>query len=290
MSAFTAFLTSPAPPPTTTPINAAVSPSPETPTTPAQRLACAIARALRLLFAQLKLLKLDTANSRLAMLSRQIQGPGAVSYLQARFASQHQLPPAQLQQGPLLLQALPRTRAWLEGASPALVAMTDFLAAEGVQMGERTSAALSRAVDSSETRAGRSSGGGAMSNVPVNLRTGLRSTSGSQAAEAAGPLGPSTGPLVAPVQLGSWRAWVRAGVVELIAGTTPAISRALPETLAWDVERLHAAQNKFQHVAVVTTGEKQVASLGHILWITYFQGTPYKHVSTTGLWQLRVQA
>ncbi|MEW5320512.1 MAG: hypothetical protein WDW38_011580 [Sanguina aurantia] len=258
VSAFTAFLTSPAPPPTSTPIDAAASPSPETPTAPAQRLACAIARALRLLFAQLKLLKLDTANSRLAMLSRQIQGPGAVSYLQARFASQHQLPPAQLQQGPLL-QPLPRTRAWLDGAGPALAAMTDFLATEGLQMRERTATALSRTMGGSETRAGRSSGGGAVSNVPANLRTGLRGASGSQAAEAAGPLGPSTGPLVAPVQLGSWRAWVRAGVVELIAGTTPAISRALPETLAWDVERLHAAQNKFQHVAVVTTGLKIIA-------------------------------
>lgn len=271
VSAFTTFVTSPAPaaaPSVTTDILVPTSIPPlgrlnsnstssEQPAEPAMLLACAIARALRLLFAQLKLLKLDTANSRLAMLSRQIQGAGAVSYLQGRFASQYQLPPAQLHPS-ALLAALPRTKTWLEGVSPALVGMSDFLAVNGMQLGERISIALSQAA-SGLVASQRSDGANSTSNVPTNLRTGLRNTSGNQGVPAAKRMAPSTGPLVAPVQLGSWRAWVRAGAVELIAGTTPAISRALPETLAWDVERLHAAQNKFQHIAVVTTGEKRVA-------------------------------
>lgn len=35
---------------------------------------------------------------------------------------------------------------------------------------------------------------------------------------------------------------MRAGVVALIAAEQPAVSPALAETLAWDAERLHAAQ------------------------------------------------
>lgn len=59
-----------------------------------QALSTALARALRLLLTQLKLLKLDAANTKLAMLSSSLNaGRGGVAYLQNKFAAAYLSPP-----------------------------------------------------------------------------------------------------------------------------------------------------------------------------------------------------
>lgn len=69
------------------------------------------ARALRLLFSQLKLLKLDAANARLRMLSAAIAGGEALQYSSRRFMEKHGL--AEGADGPAIAQKLPKTSAWV---------------------------------------------------------------------------------------------------------------------------------------------------------------------------------
>ena len=76
------------------------SPTPTPADAPEASLARALARALRVLFAQLKLLKLDAANARLQALASALQGTGAVAYLQAKFSTLFRLPPLTPPPGP----------------------------------------------------------------------------------------------------------------------------------------------------------------------------------------------
>ena len=74
-------------------------------------------RALRLLFAQLKLLKLDAANARLRMLSAAIAGGEALRYSSARFRQRCGLPEADAELEAAGAEAaaekLPKTAAWI---------------------------------------------------------------------------------------------------------------------------------------------------------------------------------
>jgi hypothetical protein len=55
-------------------------------------LAPLLTRALQLLHLQLRLLKLDSANSRLSMLAQALKDDGAADYLRMKFASMYKLP------------------------------------------------------------------------------------------------------------------------------------------------------------------------------------------------------
>jgi hypothetical protein len=244
--------------------------SAEAATALAKGLAPALARALRLTMAQIKLAKLDAANARLAALAAAMRERGAVGYLKAKLAAAHRLPeaPGALDRA-AAAAALPRTAAWVEslglgaesGEVPALRAA---LAAAGLELDPAAAAAAAVA-------------GGL---AATNLRAGLRATPASAAAAAAAasaangaqrdafglPLGsgadgaaaadPADGAVrpALPVAPGSWQGALRAGLVALVARDAPAAGPGVPEAFAFDRERLHALQNGLQQLVVAASG------------------------------------
>lgn len=259
------------------------------PPTAAQRqpLAAALASALRLLTAQQKLLKLDAANFRLQALARSLsQGPGAVAYLRSKFRevvglrtsraataspgvsdSEQEPVEAELPPPMQLAMHLPRTAGFLQQAAlGSLPAMERFMVTAGVaghlprdeEAAEQLQQQLAAALEAQQ-QAGIGAGA-----LPAQLRSGLRAVGGSkpsaahpgqQQATASSASSSSTGvQLVAPVCLRSWRGMLRVGVVGLVAQEVPAVGPSLAETLRLDQERLHAAQNRFQQLVIVTAG------------------------------------
>ncbi len=188
-----------------------------------------------------------------------------------------------------LLLRLPRTAAWVQRAALAAPAIQQYLATAGqLDLDAPDVHAAANAAAKAALAAAA---------VPATLRAGLRAgpsatpsggggaaaarTSGSGAATAvAGASSPASSPAVAgeagvAVAAGgaaappaaqlpaapprSWRSLVRTGLVALVSSDRPAVGPALAETLAWDAERLHAAQNSFQQLAVATAGLLLVA-------------------------------
>ncbi|GIM13439.1 hypothetical protein Vretimale_16489, partial [Volvox reticuliferus] len=254
------------------------------PPPPPPPLAAALGRAVRLLAAQVKVLKVDAANGRLQALAARLQGNEGVEYLRAKFAAVFRLegatgnselplalsasapssslptpPPPRRLHGQELLRALPRTAAWLQRSRTGATGITSYIHAQGIDM---TAAVAAAAAASGSPGA------------PVSLRAGLRPSPGAAAAAAA-VARPTPVPAVIPVgpedgrggggavntTTGAWRWVVRCGLVGLVSSDSPAVGPSLAETLLWDGERLHGAQNQFQQLVVVTAGLLLVTQL-----------------------------
>ncbi|KAG1659233.1 hypothetical protein FOA52_009002, partial [Chlamydomonas sp. UWO 241] len=241
----------------------------QAPSPQARALARCLCTALQLLHLQLRQLKLDAANARLSMLAAQLRGSSGVAYVRDKFRLLHRLPPlapplasddadtptaAPAAPAPeRIAAACPRTWAWLQAAARGAPSIRGYCAST-----------LGLSIDDAVTAAGHSghprlrtppSATPAAAGLPTVLRSGLRSTGPSAAAGAdergeAASVAPEVLPAL-PVPLASARGLVRAGLVSLVSGGTPAAGAGLPETLQLDAERLHASQNAFQQLVVV---------------------------------------
>jgi hypothetical protein len=245
----------------------------------AAALAEALAAALRLLMTQLKLVKLDAANTRLAGLARVMREHGAVSYLQTKLAAAWQLPAldatsssSERQQAAqqLARDKLLRTAAWLgqvrhglqqqlqvslsnaglmlDPAAAAAAVVAGGLASVELRSGVRASPTASpgaRSPQAPRSPAGGSGGAASPgSSAPWSL-SGASSPSGG----AAGAVRPRF-----PVALDSHQGMVRAGLLALVISDTPAVSPELPEVLGCDRARLHDLQNALQQLMVAAAG------------------------------------
>mmetsp|Transcript_1262 Transcript_1262/g.3629 ORF Transcript_1262/g.3629 Transcript_1262/m.3629 type:complete len:1021 (-) Transcript_1262:324-3386(-) len=184
-------------------------------------------RALRLLFAQLKLLKLDAANARLRMLSAAIAGTEAVRYCSSRFAQKFGLPEGSAD--PLhLAEKLPNTSSWIAAGGRAAADVSRGISAAG----------LDPAALAADQQA-----------APAEMQSGRFPSSGSQ--RGAAPLR-SVPPLTAAEAAVSWRWAVRVGLVGLMTSGAPAVGPNLAETLQLDAKRLHEYQNEVQRILVLS--------------------------------------
>lgn len=229
-----------------------------TPSQAAGPLAEALTKALRLLMTQLKLVKLEAANTRLAALASAMKERGAVVYLRTKLAKEWGLPTGD-QEGEGLTREvvgdkLPKTAAWVaEVAANKLPQVQQAMGAAGLLL-PRDQAAAAVAAAAAAT--------------PVQLRAGLRSPTGnapprspgsapaspgagSSSGTASGGVGSTGLPVVYPADLDGWRGVTRLGLVSLVTGDAPAVGPALPELLQYDKERLHKAQNDLQQLLVL---------------------------------------
>jgi len=233
------------------------------------QLAGSLSGALRVLLAQLKLLKLDSANARLGALSRQLQGDAGVQYVTDKFRALHRLggnsneapagegvaaadshPAESSVAGPVVVQELPRklsrAAAWISNTHAAVPSMSQYCMSVGLD--------LDQAVAEAAAAPGGATGSTQPSTpaVPVTLRAGRAATlGGSSSTEVVAAAAAAVQPRL-PVSLLSAAGLVRAGLVALVSGPNPAVGPMLAETLALEAERLHALQNQFQSLVVVT--------------------------------------
>jgi hypothetical protein len=251
----------------------------------AAALAEALAAALRLLMTQLKLVKLDAANARLAGLARAMRERGAVSYLQTKLAAAWQLrnaaAAADAEAGSssaatstgtdassaalthaAVAEKLQRTAAWVQAVQgEVLPQLQGGLTAAGLLLDPTAAAAavVAGGLQSVELRSGvRAS--------PTATSPGRAASAGNSSGSAAssGPVRPSY-----PVGLDSWQGMVRAGLLALVIGDTPAAGPALPELLAFDAARLHELQNSLQQLMVTAAGlliVQQLRSAAGLAW------------------------
>ncbi|KAL0028624.1 hypothetical protein WJX79_006167 [Trebouxia sp. C0005] len=199
-------------------------------------LAAAVVKAVRVLMAQLKMLRMDAANFRLKMLAQTLKDGAGISYAQGKFETAFGVKAeTSLEE---LSTSLTHTRAWLalvSGQVPQLAQhlqpLTDFAADQN-----RIQAAANAATTSA---------------VPTNLRSGLRASPSATVSTLDSEAQSSAAQLVHPVKAESWRGIVRLGLVHLISGEIPVEKAALAETLRLDAQRLHLAQNDFQQLVVL---------------------------------------
>ncbi|KAK9841976.1 hypothetical protein WJX81_002286 [Elliptochloris bilobata] len=208
--------------------------------------AAGAARALQMLAAQLRLLRVDTANWQLRQLAAGLAGGAGLQHARASFLTEYALVEGAAPEA--AVAALPHARAWLAAASGRLPA-------------------LALALAPAAQRAAAGQGPHAASGAPTVLRAGrglsaaAASTAAAAAAAAAAPQPAAT--LTAPVSPGSWRGVVRLGLVELVASEAPVDAGvagsgeglrgragSLSETLRRDARRLAAAQHDFQRLLV----------------------------------------
>jgi hypothetical protein len=252
----------------------------------AAALAEALAAALRLLMTQLKLVKLDAANARLAGLARAMRERGAVGYLQTKLAAAWQLPgsagaaadaeadssaatsssrdaSSAVMTPAAVAEKLQRTAAWVQGVQEEVVPqLQGGLTAAGLLLDSATAAAavVAGGLQSVELR----SGVRASPTATSPGRASSFSSNSSGIAASSGPVKPSY-----PVALDSWQGMVRSGLLALVIGDTPAAGPALPEVLAFDAARLHELQNSLQQLMVTAAGlliVQQLRSAAGLAW------------------------
>lgn len=182
-------------------------------------LARSLTRAMRLLHLQMKQVKLDAANAKLAALGQQLGGAAGVQYVQDKFRAMYRLDPhgtggdgaaaaeaaasgggsevgalASLAAAPAralpterLVSALPKTWAWLLQAVQAAPAMQGYCrTALGLDLDAAVAAARQEAVAAAAAGAGTGGAHGAGAGAPAVIRTG-RAASATAAAAAAVP-------------------------------------------------------------------------------------------------------
>jgi hypothetical protein len=239
----------------------------------AAALAEGLAAALRLLMTQLKVVKLDAANARLAGLARAMREQGAVRYLQTKLAAAWELPSldnisstAERQSATTAVsEKLSRTAAWVSEVQQGLqTSLNSSLSSAGLLLdaSTATAAVVVGGLQSVKLRSGVRASPTASpgrSSVP-------RSPGGSSAASptAAGAVKPRF-----PVALDSWQGTVRAGLLALVSGTTPAAGPQTPEVLLFDRVRLHDLQNALQQLLVAAAGlliVQQLRQAGGLPW------------------------
>lgn len=237
----------------------------------AAALAEGLAAALRLLMTQLKVVKLDAANTRLAGLARAMREQGAVRYLQTKLTAAWELPDlggisstAEREQATArVVDKLSRTAAWVAQVQKGLQQdLQRSLSSAGLLLdtSAATAAVVAGGLQSVELRSGvRASPTAGRTSVP-------RSPGGSSAASptAAGAVKPRF-----PVALDTWQGAVRAGLLSLVSSTTPAAGPQTPEVLAFDRARLHDLQNALQQLMVAAAGlliVQQLRQAGGLPW------------------------
>ena len=186
-------------------------------------LAKAICRALRLLYAQLKVLRFDLANARIRALSSVLTGPAALKYGRDKFADAFDLV-----QGQNPIEKLPRTKKWMEDAVEwrrGLELVLEPLSVE-LLVAART-------------------------NIPSSMRSGMGCASSSSSTEPPLEQWPEV-QYISPVAPSSWRAAFRIGLINLVSAPVPLTTANVPETLHLDVQRLHNIQNAFQRLVVTS--------------------------------------
>ncbi|GMH40735.1 hypothetical protein BSKO_08639 [Bryopsis sp. KO-2023] len=193
-----------------------------------KELAKAVTKAMRLLFAQLKVLRMDIANARLKMLADSMAGPAAMRYVRGKFNETFGLDSSASPEG--VSSALPKTRAWLREAASIQQDLVPMLreVLEGDGDSQRQSQRL-----------------------PTAIRSGVRSSGGSTSESQQRNVRGDTA-LVAPVGADGWQCAVRIGLAQVISGDTPALPENIPETLQLDAKRLHRAQEIFQKLLVMS--------------------------------------
>lgn len=200
--------------------------------TTGEQAAEGIVKALRILAAQLKLLRLDVANARLAILSATLlKGDGGVAFVQGKL--QATFPSPQSCSVEELDAALPHTRGWLALSASQLPHVEQFLAPYSAPAVQCTSPSPSK------------------SDIPRSMKSGLK----------AALLPPSYKmvdtsqvhlTLSMPVAVKSWKGLFRIGLVSLVSGDSAVNRIAIPEVLRMDVARIRDAQDEFQRVLVLT--------------------------------------
>jgi hypothetical protein len=232
-------------------------------------LAEALAAALRLLMTQLKLVKLDGANARLAALAKAMKERGAVSYLQTKLSAVWQLTAAadegsegadgadgasaqERLTAAKVAAKLPKTGAWLEQVQAGLIPQLQVgLRGAGLLLDPATAmaAVVAGGLHSMELRSGVRASPTAGSGSPAGAgSSGMGGGAGSSDTSSGG-LKP-----VFPVELMSWQGQSRMGLLALVMGDVPAAGPELPEVLMFDRARLHEAQNIMQQLLVTAAG------------------------------------
>lgn len=240
----------------------------------AAALADGLAAALRLLMTQLKVVKLDAANARLAGLARAMREQGAVRYLQTKLTAAWELPSpedinsnAERQQAAArVAEKLPYTAAWVAEVQSGLqhdLQATLSNAGLLLDSAAATAAVVAGGLQSVELRSGvrasPSASPGRAGSVPRSPGSSTASPSA-----AAGAVKPRF-----PVALDTWQATVRAGLLALVSGTTPAAGPKTPEVLLFDRARLHDLQNALQQLMVAAAGlliVQQLRQAGGLPW------------------------
>lgn len=240
----------------------------------AAALAEGLAAALRLLMTQLKVVKLDAANARLAGLARAMREQGAVRYLQTKLAAAWELPSLQdisstverEQATAAVADKLSRTAAWVSEVQQGLQRdLQGTLSTAGLLLdpSAATAAVVAGGLQSVELRSGVRASPTAS---PARAGSIPRSPGSSSAASptAAGAVKPRF-----PVTLQSWQGMVRAGLLALVSSTTPAAGPQTPEVLLFDRSRLHDLQNALQQLMVAAAGlliVQQLRQAGGLPW------------------------
>lgn len=247
----------------------------------AAALAEGLAAALRLLMTQLKVVKLDAANARLAGLARAMREQGAVRYLQTKLSAAWELPALdtvtsnaeRARAAAETADKLPRTAAWVAEVQAGLQqSLHTSLSNAGLLLDSAaaTAAVVAGGLQSVELRSGvrasptASPGGGSRSGVPPRSPAGSSSSTAASPSAGAGAVKPRF-----PVALNSWQGTVRAGLLSLISSPTPAAGPQTPEVLLFDRTRLHDLQNALQQLMVAAAGlliVQQLRQAGGLPW------------------------
>lgn len=239
----------------------------------AAALAEGLAAALRLLMTQLKVVKLDAANARLAGLARAMREQGAVRYLQTKLAAAWELPSlddisstAEREQATArVADKLSRTAAWVAEVQQGMQRdLQGSLSNAGLLLdaSAATAAVVAGGLQSVELRSGVRASPTASPGRPSVPRSPGSSSAASPT--AAGAVKPRF-----PVALDTWQGIVRAGLLSLVSGTTPAAGPQTPEVLMFDRARLHDLQNALQQLMVAAAGlliVQQLRQAGGLPW------------------------
>lgn len=183
-------------------------------------LAKAVCRALRLLYAQLKVLRFDLANTRIRALSALLTGSKAIQYVQAKFLNTFGLT-----QGENPIEKLPKMEKWIEE----------------VQQARRSLELVLEPLNADLTNPSRTI-------IPSSMRSGIRMGSSSNGSLEQWPEVQYISPVIAT----SWRGTFRIGLIHLVTSPTPLTTQNVPETLHLDVQRLHNVQNSYQRLVVTS--------------------------------------
>jgi len=196
-----------------------------------------IARAIRMVSIQSKILGMDVANAHLNALTAEFTGLSLamrVTYARTKFA--HEL---QLEQGDdedicsdIVISKLPNTRAWMAVASGKIPRFESELGSQNMHSDNSHCSDAGRETSIPAMKTGTLSLSRTINEDQANERVLLK--------------------LKRPVELNSWRGLIRIGLVHLVSGDGVMGALNTPETLTRDENRLRELQNHFQRIFVLS--------------------------------------
>jgi len=200
----------------------------------------AVVKALRLLAAQVALLKIDAANAQLRKLTHSMSHQELIRYAQRAFSELNHLQQAPADDDGMtqhLAEALPGTTAWLAAAAAHRDSLSNIPASPSAALASDLPHAQEPSI-------------GGYNGLPTTMRTGGRRPNNlpHRSAVQRRPQHISLDDGLAPT---SWQAALRCGLVHIITSEQPAHgSTGLPEVLKLESSRLGAAQASFQRLIV----------------------------------------